>query len=312
MRTYQSFILVLLLLLFFSCDKGYEKSWFGGVTFNENKVDVQDWWSFEILQNDYARDVKTGYYRGNIIDGSDGKTFEYVWGSFAKDKNYVYSSNTYKPFVIIEYVPTTRTNTITILDEDPSSFVVLDNEFAKGNNHVYTMFDVLESADASTFESLGNGFAKDNKTVFFGSKILKADPATFQHIRGFYSSDQSSVFYEDSLVRGVDIQSFEVLDNDEYAKDKHHIYKKYDTIDHKGVDLPTFQMFEHSFYALDKNNVFYKAYFKNFSVMKGVDMATFKERAFYAKDKNNYYIHGDIIKEGNPDYDETVEYLSRE
>jgi len=310
MEIHKILSVLILSMLFFSCEKGYEKSWFGGVTFNDNKVDVQDWWSFEKLQNDYARDVETGYYRGHIIAGSDGETFEYVWGSFAKDKKCVYSSNTYKPFVIIEYVPTTRTNTVTILDEDPSSFVALDNEFAKGNNHVYTMFDVLESADASTFESLGNGFAKDKNTVFFGSTILQADPVSFKHIKGLYALDQTSVFYEDSLVRGVDLSSFKVLSNDEYAKDKNHVYWKYDAIEHKGIDLPTLQIFENSYYAVDKSNVFYKAYLKDFLVMKEVDMATFKERGFYAKDKNNYYIHGEIIKEGDYEYDKVVEYLS--
>lgn len=50
--------------------------------------------SFEYLGNEYAKDGKSVFFRGHLINEADGESFEIIEGReffyFAKDKNHVY------------------------------------------------------------------------------------------------------------------------------------------------------------------------------------------------------------------------------
>jgi hypothetical protein len=88
--------------------------------------------------------------------------------------------------------------------------------------------------DLETFsiDSLSR-FDKDKRHVYYSRAtsdgiysfiVDRADPKTFVSISQKYGKDKSNVFYGAEIVRGADIKSFQVLSDQDSAKDKNHLY----------------------------------------------------------------------------------------
>jgi len=111
-------------------------------------------------------------------------------------------------------------------------------------NHAYFEGTCLENADASTFVALNELFAKDRNHVFSKQGIARIqDPATFEVLdEGYfvsealgtiyagYARDSKAVYYADEhwgsetkAIRGADPQSFVNL-NTRYARDARRVY----------------------------------------------------------------------------------------
>jgi hypothetical protein len=76
-------------------------------------------------------------------------------------------------------------------------------------------------------------FARDARRVFSdGLPAPKADPASFKLITQRYARDRSRIFYGNTELKGVDYDSFEIVNaRENHAKDKHHLYDCHQRVD---------------------------------------------------------------------------------
>lgn len=192
------FLVLNLVLIFSACGeiKEYYKKEGGVVYFENEKINNADFDSFEVLHNDYynsySKDKNNVYCGDDIIKGANADSFEVLSSVYAKDKNQVFvdcgrgfKENEIKidvktvEFIQSEYNFDWAKDKDSIyfygekmVDSDPNSFVILDDDYSKDKNNVY-IFDSgeyafkIESADPSTFEVLKNGYSKDKNNCYF-------------------------------------------------------------------------------------------------------------------------------------------------
>ena len=127
-------------------------------------------------------------------------------------------------------------------------------------------------------------------------EMKNADAATFKVIKFPYAKDANHVFRNTSILKGCDVNSFEILSNDDYSKDKNHAYYITTLLSN---DPKNFVLLGDRF-AKDKNQV----YWANKSI-ENADPLTFKNLGYgYAKDKHRVYYEKNnklIVVEGaNP------------
>ncbi len=99
---------------------------------------------------------------------------------------------------------------------DSSTFeVLLANEYARDEEHVYFRMHRLDNADPATFVVLSDRvcvYGKDRNRVWLQDVVVReADPATFALLTFPYSRDRSQVFCGTLPMKIHDIESFEVL-----------------------------------------------------------------------------------------------------
>jgi len=157
--------------------------------------------------------------------------------------------------------------------------------YVKVEHGFYTPID----ADYSTFRYLDSLFGKDKEKVFSSFMIIKgADPDSFTVLNNsYYSKDKNSAYYFDHPISGVDLATFRAL-NLNYAADKNHIYHYYHTRNHivQEADISTFTVFTRdNEYAKDKRYVFYEG-----SPVPNADVNSFKVLGrFYGMDKKSVF-----------------------
>jgi hypothetical protein len=137
-----SIIIVLFLLqILTSCNSGYEQindSW-SYVSYDEGvgkrirNIDVDNI-TFEIINNDYAKDNIQVFYKGRKIENADSETFELLEDGYSKDKNNVY---------LYGYP---------IVNANPSSFEILGGLFSRDENNIYNGTIPLKIDDISSFK----------------------------------------------------------------------------------------------------------------------------------------------------------------
>ena len=299
MKKQYLFLSTLFLVTLFSCEKGYEKSWLGKISFNEKEVEVRDKKSFEILNHDYAKDDVSAYYRGYEIEDSDGESFVLLEESYSKDKYNVYICSNHLDGT--KYYTERATNIFVLDGEAPQHFTVIDEHFAKGNLRAYHGHVALMNSHGPSFISLGRGYGKDRANVYYQYNIMDADALTFQLLEGSYATDKEYAFYEGVKINGSHAASFKVLSYN-VSKDKNNVFSGFKSVD--GVDALSFKFYQESNYAKDTNSIYWNtvsveaADYKTFVVHKG---------SSYAKDKNNYYNWESVIKPGDSGYENAVE-----
>lgn len=101
----------------------------------------------------------------------DGRSFEYLNHTYAKDKNHIFVFDDFKD----EYGTKAQ-----ILDADVATFEPIGHYtvYAKDKNHVYGCGRIISDADIDTFEYLSDssGFAKDKNYVY-------RDPGSLSELR---------------------------------------------------------------------------------------------------------------------------------
>ena len=134
-----------------------------------------------------------------------------------------------------------------------------------------------------------------------------------QNLGDYYSINKGKVYYRDEKIENADIMSFKVL-NEDYAKDKNHIYRGSEAIDSslsgKIKDPETFEFLPNGIiygilYGKDKYNVYY---IKN-KMLNCFDSSYFiyevkrinKDKVevlnnWFIKDDKNIYFEGEILE----------------
>ena len=179
---------------------------------NPNKV--------RFLDGFIADDKNVYDNNGFLIEGRDGKTFQYLGGDYSKDKNNVYYYSTK-----IEGV-------------DAKTFQCIGEGYSKDKNNVYYYSTKMEGVDAKTFKVVSLCFTKDKNNVYYWLRptekrvIENADPKTFQllskelaiksDVYRYHAKDKNYVFYHDHIIEGADPNTFEYLKSPDgsYYSDK--------------------------------------------------------------------------------------------
>lgn len=197
--------------------------------------------SFEVIDENYARDVSRVYHDGIPVSDSDPATFEIVDHYFARDSRHVYLYGN-------------------IFSDDPVNFENVDGNIYRDSQHIYwstvpisddpSNLVILDGSDSYTY-------FKDSTTIFIqGNPIQDADPATFSIIEDAYSRDASHIFYFDQTISEADSESFEIIASP-YARDAEHVYFMESRI--PDADPDTFQILNLDFQcSADATHAYYQ------------------------------------------------------
>lgn len=286
----------LVLMSLFSCTVGYKNdgkevtwhTWNEGNGHNSRKVDA-DPKTFEELKDDYGRDTKYAFYKGDIIKGADGGSFRAIGKWYAADKAQVYLSGE-----LVEKA-------------DPATFKVHSYYFAEDANDFYWRGEALSVRDKSTFKLLGEPdswetkWAKDRYNGYYlgGGVISDIDYETFHPIEakipvqsGSYAADKNRVYFMNMIVPDADPMTFKEV-TFYIGQDKHRAYKKASPTQIK--DYTKLKRLG-NMYA-DGVNI----YDRDFSIFPNADAETFEhiERNWY-KDKANVWWDNKMLVGANP------------
>ena len=228
----------------------------------------------------------------------DKATFQEIDASYSKDKNGVY---------VIENRIWKKLEGL-----DPVTFEIINisgsaRRYLKDKNGIYSIIYsmdgdsdklVLENLpyDPQTYEVINQLYSKDKNNIYYSDrKIIGVDLPTFQRIDEYiYSKDKNNIYFRGKKISGADKDTFEKIDKYNYSKDKNNIY--YNDKKIEGVDKNTFELtydfgsVVNGYYSKDKNNVYYEN-----KKLKGIDVKTFKKISrlvdnFLIEDKNGFYI----------------------
>ena len=228
----------------------------------------------------------------------DKATFQEIDASYSKDKNgvYVWENRGWKKLEGIDPV------TFEIINISGSA-----RRYLKDKNGIYSIIYsmdgdsdklVLENLpyDPQTYEVINQLYSKDKNNIYYSDrKIIGVDLPTFQRIDEYiYSKDKNNIYFRGKKISGADKDTFEKIDEYNYSKDKNNIY--YNDKKIEGVDKNTFELtydfgsVVNEYYSKDKNNVYYEN-----KKLKGIDVKTFKKISrlvdnFLIEDKNGFYI----------------------
>ena len=229
--------------------------------------------SFKILNENFAKDKDTIYYKEYDILEADINSFEILDEDTGKDKNYIYLyGETVRYENSGEPVDMKK---VTFYENSKSKMYYFRNK-----NDIYVMEGIyaekVDNVDKRTFEDLGGGFGRDKNWIYSGKmKLRNIDRESFENIGDGYIKDKNGIYrdaevifydsddsYNISRLENVDKESFENI-GEGYSKDKNNIY--YNNEKFKNIDVKTFQIVD-NFFEKDKSNVFYKEYkLKNIS-----------------------------------------------
>jgi len=157
-----------------------------------------------------------------------------------------------------------------------TSFVVLNDVFAKSDSGAYYKRYGIPDADLETFTGLDKHYAKDKATVYYCDeeregqnyyltkhsviiKVRGARPASFAILgEGYegYAKDDKRAYFKGTGFDVKDVASLSVIDG-RFLKDRFHVY--FDQAVVKGADPATFRAMK-EFYARDTGHVYYYGY----------------------------------------------------
>lgn len=313
------------------CSSGYKEK-DGKVTFNGEEITDKN---FIVLNDVFAKDDSTAYYKRYRIDDADVATFTSLDRHYAKDKNLVFycdeeseGQNYYltKHSVIIK-VKGAIPATFTILGDghegyakdhkrgyfkgagfdvkDVATLSVIEGQFTKDKYQVYFKQVPVKGADANSFRTIGNFYAKDTARVYYyghhnelynGIYEIPCSTASFTILDYPYAKDATSVFYFHTKINEADAASFSILGND-FSKDKNHVYFKTKIV--KGADAASFKILPQDENARD--GAYYSkdkdhAFWKE-KMFSVKDIAAFKVLPLgYATDNKHIYFHTNMVK----------------
>jgi hypothetical protein len=140
----------------------------------------------------FARDDQRAYYRGQLIEGSDGASFEVLSEHEARDRTAVYYADTFRraqEYWSISHVRVTP----------------------------------VQDAVAATYRVLGHGYASDGRRAYFEGRALRVrDAASFQPIDRRFARDAQRGYFEGIEIPDSDGPSFELIDAGDVAHVRDH------------------------------------------------------------------------------------------
>ena len=280
------------------------------VFFNDKKILGADANSFIALdkENGYAKDKNSVYYFGQKVEGADPKTFEVISdGEYSKDDKNVYASGEI------------------IKGADPKTFREFpETSYSRDKNNLYYYYGedkFLGKIVENNFEFLNHSIVRNgNEIYFYGNKLKLKDAKKFKLIKNtgimttskiiVYGKNDENVYVvtpDDApgnirIIENADKDTFEVMENNRYSKDKNNIYYlgNYGIVKLEDVDKVSFVISEQFPFSYDRKNVYYAG-----KKVDGVTSAGLKvirrpnEPINFISDNKNLYRLVEIFDENN-------------
>ena len=254
--------------------------------------------NFKVIDDYYAKDDKTGFYRGTPVyggkDASDGPTFTALNTWYSKDKFRVYYCDTERDSK--EYWSIRRNVIKTIADADPATFRMLSDGYtARDKKHLFQEDKIVQVQDLESYELLEHAFARDKVRGYYRKKeVAGSDGGSFAALDAHYAKDKTRIYYVDGFYIGGAIQgarhdAFKTL-GDGYATDGSKAYYRGKPITTEAA--ASLQYLQAMGYAKTNSQVFY-----NGEPMHGADAPSFGTVAefnakFDATDKLGHFSAG--------------------
>ena len=280
------------------------------VFFNDKKILGADANSFIALdkENGYAKDKNSVYYFGQKVEGADPKTFEVISdGEYSKDDKNVYASGeiikgadpkTFREFPETSY-SRDKNNLYYYYGEDKflgkiveNNFEFLDDFIIRNGNEIYFYGNKLKLKDAKKFKLIKNtGIMTTSKIIVYGKNDENVYVVTPDDAPGNIR-----------IIENADKDTFEVMENNRYSKDKNNIYYlgNYGIVKLEDVDKVSFVISEQFPFSYDRKNVYYAG-----KKVNGVTSAGLKvirrpnEPINFISDNKNLYRLVEIFDENN-------------
>lgn len=280
------------------------------VFFNDEKILGADANSFIALdkENGYAKDKNSVYYFGQKVEGANPKTFEVISdGEYSKDDKNVYASGeiikgadpkTFREFPETSY-SRDKNNLYYYYGEDKflgkiveNNFEFLDDFIIRNGNEIYFYGNKLKLKDAKKFKLIKNtGIMTTSKIIVYGKNDENVYVVTPDDAPGNIR-----------IIENADKDTFEVMENNRYSKDKNNIYYlgNYGIVKLEDVDRVSFVISEQFPFSYDRKNVYYAG-----KKVNGVTSAGLKvirrpnEPIDFISDNKNLYRLVEIFDENN-------------
>ena len=280
------------------------------VFFNDEKILGADANSFIALdkENGYAKDKNSVYYFGQKVEGANSKTFEVISdGEYSKDDKNVYASGevikgadpeTFREFPETSY-SRDKNNLYYYFGEDKflgkiveNNFEFLDDFIIRNGNEIYFYGNKLKLKDAKKFKLIKNtGIMTTSKIIVYGKNDENVYVVTPDDAPGNIR-----------IIENADKDTFEVMENNRYSKDKNNIYYlgNYGIVKLEDVDKVSFVISEQFPFSYDRKNVYYAG-----KKVDGVTSAGLKvirrpnEPIDFISDNKNLYRLVEIFDENN-------------
>lgn len=223
--------------------------------------------TFQLLENDFARDRKYIFYKDKIVSNADPDTFHALDERYSYDEKYVYFFHT------------------PIVGADPSSFEIIYGDYTRDDRNIYFRSEVAEMLDPETLQILDvegniirdkNGMYQDLQEVnpdsrgfskygynsswddfrFFDGYELGLVEKDFEDLGGGYIRDEEGVYYEDRLLKDVNAQAFTVSSSGLGRDDVSIFYQEHLLV---GADPDNTLILDYDTYAWDGKNIYYLA-----------------------------------------------------
>lgn len=229
---------------FYVLDKNY-------VYYRGEKTDI-DRNSFQVLRLDMALD-KDYVYHGSMNLGIDSKTFSFFsfetpdtpipevrrgWWFYIKDKDKAY-------FVITKDGEVEKK--VELKDVNVNKLEYLNHMTVKDDKHVYYRGKIIPEIDAESYRANLFGYSKDKNNYYYHENGIKkvegADYKTFKPMkkdRYKYAKDKYNIFFHEIIIKGADLDTFEILPVN-FSKDKNGYFYKEQRLE--GVTFEDIQPF---------------------------------------------------------------------
>ena len=268
------------------------------VFYEENKVLNVDVNSFTVLgeESEYAKDKNSVYYSGQKIEGANVKTFKVI---LEDGYDSLYSKDDKSVYVAGEVIKGADAKTFRDIPETV--------DYVRDKNNLYYYVKNLGKINENDFKILDSSLIKNGNNIYYlGEKLNIKNPEKFEVIKNpdsensyiIYGKDDVNIYAitldEDcgylKIIKNADKNTFEVMKDTRYAKDKNNIYYVgYDAVQLQDVDKNSFVTGEIGF-SHDKKNVYYAGRKLNdvSSAGFGIRGITNLEPQFVVDNKNVY------------------------
>ncbi|QXP59486.1 DKNYY domain-containing protein [Olleya sp. HaHaR_3_96] len=225
------------------------------------------------------------------IDGAHRDTFEVLDQDFAKDKHTVY----YNDRPVIGADPDTAQSIPNTYSHPSYKSSKRDSSgFLKDAKHVYCGSQLVTGADPITFTALWGVYGMDKDFIYYYNdyKIPRTDtPSYIDNSNTEVLRMADKILYSGQVIsdQGPDFMSIDA----DYSKDKSHVYR-YGKIQ-DGVDAESFKILS-PYFRVDKNTAYYFD-----TPIIGSDAATFQVlNESFSKDNQHVYFEDRKVIDVNP------------
>ncbi|MHA7058037.1 DKNYY domain-containing protein [Aquimarina sp. M1] len=181
--------------------------------------------TYEPLGYDFAKDKNFIYHNNEKCTVVDHGSFEIINDQFCKDVNGVYHYWYGQPILKVENANPSKIISLTDshIRDDQNVYFYLSHRGFENIDKVITL-PFQDSEQISFFED--HSLLKIDDRIFYeGLLVENADASTFKDLEYGYAKDVNHVFFHGKMVEGADVKTFKYNDDKYTFSDKNHIYE---------------------------------------------------------------------------------------